>query len=188
MQKYKLADIFYSIQGEGHYTGMPAIFVRFAGCNLQCTFCDTDHTLKFEASTMEIVREVARYPAKQVVLTGGEPMLQPIKYLLWVLHKHGYWVALETNGTIPEIPTMLDWVTASPKRPTEFTAVCDEMKVVYMGQALTGYQPKPRNAQRGVIKSLQPCSMQNISETVKTVKENPEWRLSVQVHKLIGLQ
>ena len=72
----KINEIFYSLQGEGHWTGTPAIFIRFAGCNLRCDFCDTNHESGEEYDTEELIKELSQYPAKRVILTGGEPGLQ----------------------------------------------------------------------------------------------------------------
>lgn len=184
---YALAEVFYSIQGEGHHTGMPAVFVRFAGCNLHCAFCDTDHSVKFRWTASEIVDEISTYATHNVIFTGGEPTLQPLYPLVELLHDTKHWVALETNGIIWP-PDTLDWITVSPKRPMEYAAVCDEMKVLYYGQALDEYRPVRRLGHAEPLRFLQPISMQNIDETAQAVLEHPEWRLSLQTHKLIGLR
>ena len=179
-----LHSIFYSIQGEGFHTGMPAVFVRFAGCNLACSWCDTDHSQQFSMSPHEIVAECKRYPSSNVILTGGEPMIQKIVPLVRLLHQFGFWVAIETNGTRP-VPGCLDWITVSPKSPGRFK--CNELKLVYTGQDISQYEEVPRFC-CSVYRFLQPCSMENVDETVQMVKENPTWRLSLQTHKLIGIE
>ncbi|MBR4506739.1 MAG: 7-carboxy-7-deazaguanine synthase QueE, partial [Bacteroidales bacterium] len=107
-------EIFYSLQGEGYYSGTPAVFVRLSGCNLQCPFCDTQHGAGTEMSEEEIVDAVKCYPARHVVITGGEPSLQLTESLVDILHAAGKYMAVETNGTRP-LPANVDWITLSPK-------------------------------------------------------------------------
>ena len=95
----KVNEIFYSLQGEGYYVGSPAVFVRLSGCNLRCPFCDTQHECGTKMSEEEIVAEVAKYPARLVVITGGEPSLQLTRSLVNALHNANRFVAVETNGT-----------------------------------------------------------------------------------------
>ena len=111
---YKVNDIFYSLQGEGYNTGRAAVFVRFAGCNLRCPFCDTEFDSFREMTCEEIVAEMTHYPARLAVLTGGEPTLQVDEAFIDLLHQHGFKVAMESNGTRPA-PQNLDWLTVSPK-------------------------------------------------------------------------
>ena len=115
----RINDIFYSIQGEGHNTGRAAVFIRFAGCNLRCGFCDTEFDTYREMTDEEIIAEVSRYKVSRcenslVVLTGGEPTLQADEAFVDLLHQHGFEVAMESNGTRPA-PQNLDWLTVSPK-------------------------------------------------------------------------
>ena len=132
-----LNEIFYSLQGEGYYSGTPAVFVRFSGCNLQCPFCDTQHDAGTAMAEEAIVAEVAKYPARLVVVTGGEPSLQLTASLVDKLHETGKYVAVETNGTHP-LPGNVDWITLSPKSAYVDGADvvltrADEIKVVYDG-------------------------------------------------------
>ena len=140
----RINEIFYSLQGEGFFTGTPAVFIRFSGCNLKCPFCDTNHQHGQEMSEDEIAGEAAKYPAKHVVITGGEPSLQLTASLIDKLHECGKFVAIETNGT-HNIPENIDWITLSPKDTfvnTNTTKViikhCNELKLVY-----NGIQPAP---------------------------------------------
>ena len=96
----KINEIFYSIQGEGYYTGVPAIFIRFSGCNLNCEFCDTDHSLGKIMSDEEILDIIRKFPAKHVVLTGGEPSMQLDDCFLSLLKAQGFYLQIETNGTL----------------------------------------------------------------------------------------
>jgi organic radical activating enzyme len=179
----KINEIFYSLQGEGYYTGTPAIFVRFSGCNLKCDFCDTRHEEGVMMTDDEILAEVGRYPATTVVLTGGEPSLWIDAALIDCLHALGKYVTIETNGTRP-IPDNIDWVTCSPKQGIKLGIQrMDEVKVVYEGQDLDVYELLPAEHF-----FLQPCSCRNTSETIECVLRHPKWRLSLQTHKLIGIQ
>ena len=106
----RVNDIFYSLQGEGYHTGRAAVFVRFAGCNLRCSFCDTEFDSYREMTADEIVTAISQYPARFVVLTGGEPTLQVDEAFVDLLHQHSFEVAMESNGTRPA-PQNLDWLT-----------------------------------------------------------------------------
>lgn len=179
----KINEIFYSLQGEGYYTGTPAVFVRFSGCNLKCSFCDTRHEEGVEMSDEEILAEVEKHPACMVILTGGEPSLWIDDVLVDALHRAGKYVCIETNGTRP-LPQGIDWVTCSPKEGGEVRLTrMDEVKVVYRGQDLTPYEQLP-----ATHFFLQPCSCLNTAETVACVLAHPRWRLSLQTHKLIDIR
>ena len=111
----KINEIFYSLQGEGYFSGTPSVFIRFCGCNLNCSFCDTDHnTANMELSDEDILSVIAEWPSRHVVLTGGEPSLQVTSELISKLHDKGYYVQAETNGTV-RLPDAIDWITCSPK-------------------------------------------------------------------------
>ncbi len=110
----RINEIFYSIQGEGRNTGRAAIFVRFSGCNIKCPFCDTEHQTGQMYSDEEILAYIQGYPSSFVVFTGGEPTLQLDEALCELMHRHGYEIAMETNGTRP-VPKGVDFVTCSPK-------------------------------------------------------------------------
>ena len=134
----KINEIFYSLQGEGFHTGTPAVFIRFSGCNLKCSFCDTCHEDGTLMSDEEILQAVSAYPSNVVILTGGEPSLWIDQAFIDLLHQAGKYICIETNGTNP-LPEGIDWVTCSPKgAPLRLTHI-DEIKVVYTGQDLTAY-------------------------------------------------
>lgn len=179
----KINEIFYSLQGEGYHVGTPAVFVRFSGCNLRCSFCDTAHESGVLMSDEEIVKRISAYPARMIVLTGGEPGLWIDDDFIDNLHALGKYVAVETNGTRP-LPAMLDWITCSPK---EGAAVCleriDEVKVVYIGQELSVYEKLPAKQY-----FLQPCSCRNTEEVIAYILKHPQWRLSLQTHKLLNIR
>lgn len=184
----KINEIFYSIQGEGFHTGTPAVFVRFSGCNLKCPFCDTKHEDGEMMSDEEICSEIAKYPAKMVVLTGGEPSLWIDEAFLREVHKVVPYIAIETNGT-RELPFGLDWITCSPKRGRGSKlkiGSADELKVVYEGQDISGYLNFP-----AAHYYLQPCDTQdeelnnnNLRMTIRQILDNPIWRLSLQTQKI----
>ncbi len=179
---YRINEIFYSLQGEGFYTGTPAVFIRMSGCNCSCTFCDTDHTRFIEMTVDDIVKSVRRFPARHVVITGGEPTLQLERTLVDALKADGRYVAIETNGS-NDVPDNVDWVTCSPKDLPVRARHIDELKVVYLGhdvEALADRYPAPHLF-------LQPCSCANIPETIGYVKEHPRWRLSLQTHKVLNI-
>lgn len=109
--KYKINEIFYSLQGEGAHSGMPAVFVRFSGCNLKCPFCDTDHLSGEWLSESDIAAFVNAYPSEWIILTGGEPSLYADESLIHFLHvTTGKKIAIETNGT-RHVPDSIDWIT-----------------------------------------------------------------------------
>lgn len=185
----RINDIFYSLQGEGHNTGMAAVFVRFAGCNLKCSFCDTDFHSYREMTDAEILAEVRQYPARWVILTGGEPTLQVDESLIHTLHSAGLQIAMETNGTrIP--PEGIDWITCSPKGETKIRQ-CNELKVIFE-------DPSSDISDCGIAADhyyLQPCDVGNsernaeiVTACVEYIKRHPKWRLSLQTHKLVGFK
>lgn len=180
---YTVNEIFYSLQGEGYYTGTPAVFLRFAGCNRNCSFCDTDHSHGRAMSGEEIAAACAEFPSRHLVATGGEPLLQLDSDLLRLLKAEGFYVQIETNGSLP-VPPEVDWVTCSPKdAPWEINRV-DELKIVYQGQDVEETAQFFDTPHR----FLQPCSGQNTAETIDYILSHPRWRLSLQTHKLIGIQ
>lgn len=192
----RVNEIFFSLQGEGFHTGTPAAFVRLAGCNLKCPFCDTDFTAYREMTEDEICSEVRRVSGgigAFVVITGGEPSLQLTDSLIDLLHEDGCYVAVETNGT-HRLPGNVDWVTLSPKSDFVSTQAAvpvvsdvNEVKLVYTGQDVEAWRLRTR----AMYYFLQPCERDgkmNSKETVAYILQHPWWRLSLQTHKLIGIQ
>lgn len=177
----KINEIFYSLQGEGFHTGTPAVFVRFSGCNLKCVFCDTPHEKGTLMSDEEILQAVSVFPSNVVILTGGEPSLWIDQVFIDLLHRAGKYICIETNGTHP-LPEGIDWVTCSPKGAPLRLAHIDEVKVVYTGQDLTEYARLDAS-----FHFLQPCSCRNTKEVVEYILHHPQWRLSLQTHKLINI-
>lgn len=185
-------EIFCSVQGEGYFTGMPSVFIRTSGCNLKCAFCDTHHEEGKEMTVEEILEEALTYQPRHAVLTGGEPALQKeLPQLVDALHQRGFYVQIETNGTCP-LPSTIDWITCSPKI-IEKTVVTHphELKVVYQGQDMRLYEERFQSR----VWSLQPCDTGNpeksaelLNLTIDYVLGHPQWRLSLQTHKFIGVR
>ena len=195
----RINDIFYSLQGEGHNTGRAAVFIRFADCNLRCSFCDTEFDTYREMSDEQILAAISQYPARFVVLTGGEPTLQVDEAFVELLHQHGYEVAMESNGTRPA-PQNLDWLTVSPKVRSEKLEVkseklADELKVVFDETTAPESYLSLLTSHFSPLLFLQPCDTGDaarneaiVARCVEYIKEHPWWRLSLQTHKLVGFK
>lgn len=196
----KVNEIFYSLQGEGHFTGTPAVFVRFSGCNLNCDFCDTQHNRGTEMSEDEIIAEVSKYPTYHVVITGGEPTLQLTSSLVNKLHTAGKFVQIETNGTRPlidDLDFLVDWVTVSPKYGSiPNIQRIDELKVVY-DMAHPEHIANLEKVEAPFLNGyyLQPCDRinkeyneTNLASCIKYIMDHPKWNLSLQTHKMLNLR
>ncbi len=219
---YRINNIFYSLQGEGRNTGRAAAFVRFAGCNLRCPFCDTEFDSYREMTADEILQEIAQLssfhsplsslhsplPSRFIVLTGGEPTLQVDEHFVDLLHQEGYEVAMESNGTRPA-PRNLDWLTVSPKVVDGGRSMVDgegkapdEIKIVFEENTaeMLSSPASPLSSLLSPLPSppllyLQPCdtgdSARNafiLQQCISYIKQHPQWRLSLQTHKLIGIE
>ena len=189
----QLAEIFYSVQGEGTWTGTPAVFVRLAGCNLSCSFCDTDYALRFLASVGEVVARVraAGGDCPMVILTGGEPLAQAeTPALIDALRADGRRVHIESNGTMPtELPDDV-WLTVSPKErlAPAMARRANEAKLIVDGRVpsewIGDFPP-------GTPLFLQPEGNKpsNVTLAVEAAKRDPRrLRLSLQTHKFIGVR
>jgi len=208
---YAVKEIFYTLQGEGAQAGRAAVFCRFAGCNLWsgheadrataiCQFCDTDFVGtngenggKF-ASAETLAEAVARQwpPGKAgqplVVCTGGEPLLQLDAALIAALHKRGFVIALETNGTrVP--PPGIDWICVSPKAGTELVLRAgQELKLVYPQTGLMPEQFEHLSFQHFFLQPMDgPARELNTQLATQYCLAHPQWRLSLQTHKFIGI-
>ena len=208
---YAVKEIFLTLQGEGAHAGRAAVFCRFAGCNLwsgreedrasaTCRFCDTDFvgtdgTLGNRyVSAEELADTVARQWTgddcnRYVVLTGGEPLLQVDAPLIAALHARGFTIAVETNGTI-EAPEGLDWICISPKAGAGLVQRRgQELKLVY---PQAGAEPENFVGLAFERFSLQPMDgpdvIENAARAVDYCLRHPQWRLSVQTHKSLGIR
>ena len=196
---YPIVEIFHSVQGEGYHAGIPSIFIRFGGCNLRCAWCDTDFDVWTDMSIGEIVNELSKYDCDRIIFTGGEPALQDLVTLSACLKPLGYYLSVETNGTIV-IPTgIIDWICVSPK-DQEYKnlkikqRIGDELKVVYLGQDLSMYDELKDGFENLFLQPLydegQNTEWNGMSfhSTFEKVRNNPEWRLSLQTHKWMGVE
>ncbi len=198
MSNYKVNEVFYSLQGEGARAGSANVFVRFAGCNLQCNVtdhgfdCDTNFSGGTAYTLNELVaciRSADVRNCKSIIWTGGEPSLQLTIELLQALPE--FYHAVETNGT-KELPTQVDWISCSPKT-AEHTLRCgtvDELRyVINAGMALP--KPKLKATHYFVSAAFEPdetITKDSFEHAVKLCKENPKWKLSLQTHKLLMKQ
>ncbi len=240
MKLYKVNNIFYSLQGEGRNTGRAAVFIRFAGCNLQCPFCDTEFNSYTEMTAEEIIAKTSSlftlrsalplcYAKNSslltlnsslltlIVLTGGEPTLQVDESFIDLLHNNGYEVAMESNGILPA-PNNLDWLTVSPKnwwktegawqkenigarQPDELKIVFDEdtptrLSTFHLPPSTIHHPPSSLHLPPSTpLLYLQPCDTGNPERNahittlcVDYIQHHPQWRLSLQTHKLIGIE
>lgn len=199
----KLNEIFYSLQGEGAWSGTPMVFVRLSGCNLRCKFCDTDFESFHELSAAEIALQARKLggDCRFLCITGGEPSLQLSDELVSALHEAGFTIHLETNGT-REIPEGIDWVTVSPKQGLPGVKGNAQVKIQHIDEVKLVFIPG-QNEQfiqswlslPAVHYFLQPCDFGEISknkicleEAVKYIKKHPQWSLSLQMHKILGIK
>lgn len=179
----KVNEIFYSLQGEGYYTGTAAVFIRFCGCNLRCDFCDTSFEEGEWMSDEEIAKEIDRYPARHIVLTGGEPGLSVTPDFIRLLKSLGKYIQIETNGTCA-LPEGIDWITCSPKPGGRVVITRPhELKVVYLEQ-----DPEQYDFIEAQEYYLQPCSGQNTEAVIEYIKSHPKWKLSLQTHKYLNIR
>ena len=196
MPMYDLVEIFESLQGEGRNTGRPCVFVRFAGCNLACPWCDTDVARRFFLSLDGLLAEIGQYKPKSVVLTGGEPTLvADMLELVAALKERGYWIAVETNGTCDaEWLAFTDYVSCSPKAEySDRIALrrADEVRVVASSEAAAGFCRDVQSRIAATDYYVSPCDRAGEIDfaTAKSVLSQLDgWSLSVQLHKLLGFR
>jgi len=208
---YTVKEIFYTLQGEGAQAGRAAVFCRFAGCNLWsgreedraqavCRFCDTDFVGtngegggRFDTAEALAAAVAACWSAngagkKYVVCTGGEPLLQLDAEAIAALHTQGFEVAVETNGTLPA-PEGIDWVCVSPKTLAQFRQRSgQELKLVYPQQELQPEQFAALDFAHFFLQPMDgPARVANTQATVAYCLAHPQWRLSLQTHKIVGI-
>ncbi|HEY6720815.1 MAG TPA: 7-carboxy-7-deazaguanine synthase [Burkholderiales bacterium] len=209
---YQIKEIFYSLQGEGMNAGRPAVFCRFAGCNLWsgrekdrpdavCRFCDTDfvgtdgtHGGKY-ASAAELAEAIGREwhageaARKFVVLTGGEPALQADAPFIDALHQQGFLVAIETNGTL-DLPAGIDWICVSPKAEAPLKVRGgNELKLVYPQAGASPADYEHLAFENFLLQPMAgPDIHANTGSAVASCMQHPKWRLSLQTHKVLGIR
>ncbi len=209
-QIYSVKEIFYTLQGEGFHCGRAAVFLRFSGCNLwsgreedrtkaKCKFCDTDFVGidgenggKYNAPELgELVNQqwpISNSSNKMVVCTGGEPMLQLDPELLSIMQSKGFFVAIETNGTIPVLEG-IDWICVSPKPQTEIVQIRgNELKFIYPQPDLDPQQFEELAFEHYFVQPMDGLELQKNTEScVQFCKSHPMWKLSLQTHKILGI-
>jgi 7-carboxy-7-deazaguanine synthase (Cx14CxxC type) len=205
MSEYHINEIFYTIQGEGYWTGRAAVFVRFSRCNLwtgreadraraDCQFCDTDFVKSEKLTDGEIVERVTALwpkgqPNRMIVFTGGEPALQLDNVLMAQIQPNDWYTAIETNGTAPFkfARGYMDWVCVSPKSGTDLRITeADELKVVWP----QAFEPDwlRIDAKHHWLSPMDgPNLAENTAAAVDYVLAHPHWRLNIQTHKVVGL-
>jgi 7-carboxy-7-deazaguanine synthase len=207
---YAVKELFKTLQGEGGQAGRPAVFCRFAGCNLWsgreedratalCRFCDTDFVgtdgegggrFKTAADLADAIARTWDHPAERryVVFTGGEPLLQLDSDLIAAVHAHGFSVAIETNGTLPA-PPGIDWVCVSPKAGTHLVQTTgQELKLVYPQDGAPPERFEGLAFEHFFLQPMDgPDRARNIGLAVAYCLHNPRWRVSLQTHKLMGI-
>ncbi|OWR00975.1 7-carboxy-7-deazaguanine synthase [Sphingopyxis witflariensis] len=208
---YAVKEIFLTLQGEGAQAGRRAVFCRFAGCNLWtgrevdrakavCKFCDTDFvgtdgTLGGKyADAAALAAVIAEnwgegFDDRYVVLTGGEPMLQVDEALIEALHREGFTVAIESNGTLA-VPRSIDWICISPKAGSELVQLSgDELKLVWPQPGSDVERLAELDFEHRLVQPLDdPNAADNVQRCIDLVMDDPRWRLSLQAHKSLGLR
>lgn len=211
---YLIKEIFYSLQGEGYHTGRPAVFCRFAGCNLWsgkdfdrdkaiCKFCDTDFagTDGSEGGRYDTAKELARkvanfWPGQGnrlarpfIVCTGGEPLLQMDNELVAAFHQENLTIAVETNGTILP-PQGIDWICVSPKAAAGLVLGSgQELKLVWPQAQIDPEEYTDLDFQHFFLQPQDgPDLERNTKLTIEYVLAHPQWRLSLQTHKISGIK
>lgn len=210
MKKYKVKEIFYTLQGEGFHSGRPAVFCRFTGCNLWsgreedrheavCQFCDTDFVGMDgknggSYTAQDLAQKIVElYPAEKsnlfVVCTGGEPALQMDEALVNAMHDMGIEIAIETNGT-KSLPEGIDWVCVSPKENAQVVVQSgNELKLVYPQKGNTPFQFEAYNFDHFYLQPLDDKEQAvHIKACVAYCMTHPQWKLSLQTHKILGIE
>lgn len=199
--QYRIVEIFETLQGEGFNTGMPSIFIRFGKCNLACPWCDTNYN-QFELKSLdEIMQTVRGFSAKNIIITGGEPTIQPnLERLLDVLKAEGYFIAVETNGLKP-VPLQIDYIATSPKRLYQKNYLkhhipfANEVRIVVDGEVLAFCEQIEQTikADRYYLSPCEENGVMNMLETITQLGQlnqrpnKPRWQLSIQTHKIAGI-
>lgn len=199
---YRIVEIFETLQGEGFNTGMPSIFIRFGKCNLACPWCDTNYNQYETKSLDEILTTVKGFTARNIIITGGEPTIQPnLELLLDRLKADGYFIAIETNGLKP-VPMQIDYIATSPKRLYQKNYLkhhipfANEVRIVVDGDVLE-FCEQIENSIKADRYYLSPCERNgemNMLETITQLgklnqrQDKPRWQLSIQTHKIAGIE
>jgi len=190
----KVKEIFYSLQGEGGRQGAASIFIRLSGCNLECDFCDTDFSGGEVMTWGKILLAIREFPCQWIVWTGGEPTLQLTDKCLLFFKKAGYFQAIESNG-YNCLSELLDYTVVSPKGQKDYVSeINPQVDEIRLPVRANDSIPLIESLPKAEYYFLSPVFTDNQAETkaninycVEQVKKHPEWRLSLQVHKWIGI-
>lgn len=204
MTEFRIVEIFESLQGEGYNTGMPAIFIRFAGCNLNCVWCDTNFRQYTRFTLEQLLTKVKQYTSKNIIITGGEPtMVKALPELLLPLKQAGYYIAIESNG-LGKVDPLIDYIALSPKfcyqaryqkiiQPT-----ASEVRIV--AENHTDFLPFCQYIEQNIQAKryyLSPCEKKgefNMFETIELLgkinqnRNDNKWLLSIQTHKFANIE
>lgn len=200
---FPIVEIFESLQGEGYNTGLPCIFVRLGKCNLACPWCDTNYN-EYEKWTFEaIINRVKSYSAKNIIITGGEPtMYVNLGVLLDELKAFGYWLGIETNG-LKNVPPQIDYIATSPKLLYrekylhECIPFANEVRIVVDEGDILSFCEQIESQIQAENYYLSPCEIDgkmNLLETITQIgmlnqrPNKPHWQLSIQTHKIAGIE
>ena len=190
-----IKEIFYSLQGEGGRQGAASIFIRLSKCNLNCDFCDTDFTGGRKMTNKQILSAIEQYPCRWIVWTGGEPTLQLSDDILLFFKKNGYKQAIESNGH-HQLSKLLDYTVVSPKGKTDYAKkINPNVDEIRLPVANSDKLPLLETLPQATHYFVSPIFTKNIEQTkanifwcVEQIKLNPQWRLSLQMHKLTGIE
>jgi organic radical activating enzyme len=188
-------EIFYSLQGEGGRQGEASIFIRLTGCNLKCDFCDTDFAQGKDMQAGEILAFIRQFPCKWIIWTGGEPTLQLTDEILLFFKEAGFRQAIESNGHKP-LSDLLDYTVVSPKGNVDYARAINprvnEIRLpIQRGNAIPNIASLPDAEYyflSPVFTDEKASTKIHIDYCVEQIKQHPEWRLSLQVHKLIDIE
>lgn len=197
-EKLPIMEIFYSIQGEGFYSGKPAIFVRLGGCDVGCVWCDVKESWNEEDHPFltidEIIDELNQYPCKTLIITGGEPLMYDLSDLTLRLKSEGYRLHIETSGAYPMTGTW-DWVCFSPKKfkaPHESVySQAHELKAIVFNKSdFTFAEEHAKQVEKRCMLYLQPewgKAEQMTEKIIDYVKAHAQWNISLQTHKYLNI-
>lgn len=204
MTEFRIVEIFESLQGEGYNTGMPAIFIRFAGCNLNCVWCDTNFRQYTRFTLEQLLTKVKQYTSKNIIITGGEPtMVKALPELLLPLKQAGYYIAIESNG-LGKVDPLIDYIALSPKfcyqaryqkiiQPT-----ASEVRIVAENHAdflpFCQYIEQNIQAKRYYLSPCEKNGEFNMFDTIELLgkinqnRNDNKWLLSIQTHKFANIE
>lgn len=204
---YKFSEIFSSLQGEGRNSGRPVTFLRFSNCNLSCPWCDTARSVRYRLTLEKTLSQLKHHSQKSVIITGGEPTIQPgLSELVSAIKNEGYWVALETNGVIrPSCANAFDYIAVSPKSEfavryieKEMLRRANEVRIVASSENIVPFCVKMRKLikansyyispldNKGTICYRRAFHLLNALNKNEETSNSP-WSLSIQLHKILGI-